>query len=65
MLQHKHKSNCNLNNNINFYVNNFRTALSILGEMYENLGRMVGRTYEETFQALAKWMKSAEVLFLF
>ncbi|KAL3097039.1 hypothetical protein niasHS_002755 [Heterodera schachtii] len=36
------------------------TALCVLGEMYEKLGRMVGRSYEETFQALAKWMKSAE-----
>uniref|UniRef100_A0A915NLD4 HEAT repeat-containing protein 5B n=1 Tax=Meloidogyne floridensis TaxID=298350 RepID=A0A915NLD4_9BILA len=36
------------------------TALSVLGEMFEYLGRMVGRSYEETFQSLAKWLKSAE-----
>uniref|UniRef100_A0A1I8B3B7 HEAT repeat-containing protein 5B n=1 Tax=Meloidogyne hapla TaxID=6305 RepID=A0A1I8B3B7_MELHA len=36
------------------------TALSVIGEMFEYLGRMVGRSYEETFQALAKWLKSAE-----
>ncbi|CAK5079800.1 unnamed protein product [Meloidogyne enterolobii] len=28
--------------------------------MFEYLGRMVGRSYEETFQSLAKWLKSAE-----
>ncbi|CAK5093473.1 unnamed protein product [Meloidogyne enterolobii] len=36
------------------------TALSVLGEMFEYLGRMVGRSYEETFQSLSKWLKSAE-----
>uniref|UniRef100_A0A915D0I2 HEAT repeat-containing protein 5B n=1 Tax=Ditylenchus dipsaci TaxID=166011 RepID=A0A915D0I2_9BILA len=36
------------------------TALCVLGTMYERLGRMVGRSYEESFQLMAKWIKSAE-----
>ena len=38
----------------------FRTALAILGSMYESIGRMVGRSYEEAFQLMVKWLKSAE-----
>ncbi|KAI1707379.1 HEAT repeat-containing protein 5A [Ditylenchus destructor] len=36
------------------------TSLCVLGMMYERLGRMVGRSYEESFQLMAKWIKSAE-----
>lgn len=28
--------------------------------MYENLGRMVGRSYEESYNIMSKWIKSAE-----
>lgn len=40
----------------------FRTSLCVLGDVYEQLGRLVGKTYEETFQILVKWIKLAEVL---
>uniref|UniRef100_A0AC34Q6C8 HEAT repeat-containing protein 5B n=1 Tax=Panagrolaimus sp. JU765 TaxID=591449 RepID=A0AC34Q6C8_9BILA len=36
------------------------TALAVLGSMYESLGRMVGRSYEEGFNLMVKWLKSAE-----
>ncbi|KAH7730559.1 HEAT repeat-containing protein 5B-like isoform X1 [Aphelenchoides avenae] len=36
------------------------TALAVLGEMYERIGRLVGRSYEESFQLLTKWLKGAE-----
>lgn len=39
---------------------NFRAAISCVGSMYEKLGRMMGRSYEETVQILIKSMKSAE-----
>lgn len=32
-----------------------------LGAMYEALGRLVGRSYEESFHHMAKWLKNAEV----
>ncbi|XP_055352546.1 HEAT repeat-containing protein 5B-like isoform X2 [Paramacrobiotus metropolitanus] len=35
-------------------------ALEILGEMYEKLGRMVGRSYEETVTVCLRNLKSAE-----
>ncbi|VDM97337.1 unnamed protein product [Thelazia callipaeda] len=35
-------------------------ALRCLGQMYETLGRLVGRSYEETFHYMAKWLKNAE-----
>uniref|UniRef100_A0A914XTE3 HEAT repeat-containing protein 5B n=1 Tax=Plectus sambesii TaxID=2011161 RepID=A0A914XTE3_9BILA len=35
-------------------------AVACLGAMYESLGRMVGRSYEETTQLLVKWLKNAE-----
>lgn len=38
------------------------TSLCVLGDVYEQLGRLVGKTYEETFQILVKWIKLAEVL---
>lgn len=44
--------------NDNFHY--FRTALSVLGALYESIGRMVGRSYEEAFQLMIKWLKSAE-----
>jgi len=31
--------------------------------MYENLGRLMGRTYEETVQILLKLLKNADVIF--
>ena len=39
----------------------FRAAIACLGEMYERLGRMTGRSYEETVQILIKALKNAEV----
>ncbi|MCP9264667.1 HTR5B [Dirofilaria immitis] len=36
-------------------------ALRCLGAMYEALGRLVGRSYEESFHCMARWLKSAEV----
>lgn len=35
-------------------------ALAVLGAMYERLGRMVGRSYEESFQLMARWLKLAD-----
>ncbi|XP_063696087.1 HEAT repeat-containing protein 5B isoform X3 [Culicoides brevitarsis] len=35
-------------------------AIGILGSMYEKLGRMMGRTYEETVQLLLKLLRNAE-----
>ena len=39
----------------------FRAAISCIGGMYEKLGRMVGRSYEETVSILIKALKNAEV----
>ena len=36
-------------------------AIACLGGMYEKLGRMVGRSYEETISLLVKALKNAEV----
>jgi hypothetical protein len=38
----------------------FRTAVSCLGEMYEKLGRMMGRSYEETVQILGRTFRNME-----
>ena len=38
----------------------FRAAVSCLAEMYEKLGRMMGRSYEETVQLLSKSFKNME-----
>ena len=38
----------------------FSAAVACLGAMYEKLGRMVGRSYEETVQILIKALKNAE-----
>uniref|UniRef100_A0A0R3S5B1 HEAT repeat-containing protein 5B n=1 Tax=Elaeophora elaphi TaxID=1147741 RepID=A0A0R3S5B1_9BILA len=35
-------------------------ALQCLGAMYEALGRLVGRSYEESFHHMARWLKNAE-----
>lgn len=35
-------------------------AISVLGCMYEKLGRMMGRSYEETVQSLFKTLRNAE-----
>ena len=35
-------------------------ALNVIGSLYENLGRMVGYSCEETVQVLLKYMKSAD-----
>lgn len=42
----------------------FRAALRCLGAMYETLGRLVGRSYEESFHQMARWLKNAEVKFV-
>ena len=39
----------------------FRAAVACVGGMYEKLGRMVGRSYEETISLLIKALKNAEV----
>lgn len=36
------------------------TAICVIGTMYETLGRMTGRSYEETVQVLTKGLKTAE-----
>ena len=41
----------------------FRAAIACIGGMYEKLGRMVGRSYEETVSFLIKATKNAEVCF--
>jgi len=38
-----------------------RAAVACLGAIYERMGRMTGRSYEDTVQALIKSLKSAEV----
>ena len=38
-----------------------RAAIACIGGMYEKLGRMVGRSYEETVGLLIKSLKNAEV----
>lgn len=43
----------------------FRSAVACLGAMYEKLGRMVGRSYEDTIQILIKSLRNAEVNDLF
>ncbi len=35
-------------------------AICVLGHMYESLGRLTGRSYEETVQVLSKGLKNAE-----
>lgn len=41
-------------------VNTKLTAMCCVGSMYEKLGRMMGRSYEETVQILIKSLKSAD-----
>ena len=43
----------------------FRAAVCCIGGMYEKLGRMVGRSYEETVQLLIKALRNAEVSNIF
>jgi len=38
----------------------FRAAITCMGYMYKNLGRMMGRSYEETVYILIKCLKNAE-----
>lgn len=38
----------------------FRAAVTCMGFMYKNLGRMMGRSYEETVYILIKSLKNAE-----
>ena len=38
-----------------------RAAVACLGSMYEKLGRMTGRSYEDSVQVLIKALKNAEV----
>jgi hypothetical protein len=39
----------------------YRAAIACLGAMYEKLGRMTGRSFEDTVQILIKALKNAEV----
>ena len=43
-----------------FILGFLSAAVACLGAMYEKLGRMVGRSYEETVQILIKALKNAE-----
>lgn len=43
---------------IKYFV--FRAAITCMGFMYKNLGRMMGRSYEETVCILIKCLKNAE-----
>ena len=47
------------------YINVDSAAIACLGGMYEKLGRMVGRSYEETISLLVKALKNAEVAYVF
>lgn len=38
----------------------YRAAICCVGYMYEKLGRMMGRSYEETVQILNKALRNAE-----
>lgn len=38
----------------------FRAAVTCIGAMYEKLGRMMGRSYEDTVQILIKALRNAE-----
>lgn len=42
------------------YICFLRAAICCVGCMYEKLGRMMGRSYEETVQILIKSLRSAE-----
>lgn len=37
------------------------SSIICIGIMYENLGRLMGRTYEETVQLLLKLLKNSDV----
>lgn len=37
-----------------------RAAITTLGSLYEKLGRMAGRSYEETVQVLLRGLKNGE-----
>lgn len=43
------------------FLLDYRAVLRCFAAMYETLGRLVGRSYEETFHHMAKWIKNAEV----
>lgn len=43
-----------------FFIYYSRAAICCLGGMYEKLGRMMGRSYEETVTTLVRSLKSAE-----
>lgn len=43
---------------LNIFI--FRAAITCMGFMYKNLGRMMGRSYEETVYILIKCLKNAE-----
>lgn len=47
----------NLSESVGF---TFRAAICCVGTMYEKLGRMMGRSYEETVQILIRSLRSAE-----
>ena len=52
MLKNRDDSQSNLSTRL--------TAIKVLGTMYERLGRMTGRSFEETIGLLNKGWKSAE-----
>ena len=46
---------------LQYLLDFLRAAIACLGAMYERLGRMTGRSYEDTVQILIKSLKNAEV----
>lgn len=53
-------ANLYLNCDVYFSISH-RAAVACIGGMYEKLGRMVGRSYEETVHLLIKSLRNAEV----
>jgi hypothetical protein len=53
--------NCKFNETTNSISNLFsRATVVIIGALYERLGRLVGRSYEDTVQLLLKTLKNGD-----
>ena len=44
------------------HVYECRAAITTIGVLYERMGRIVGRSYEETVASLMKSLKNSEVI---